>query len=320
MMAAVDAPSSGAAVSTEGLRKRLGDTWAVDGLDITVPRGSIYGFLGPNGSGKSTTIRLLLGLLTPTSGEVLVLGRPVPSMAADVLPKVGAVIEGPAFYPYQSGRQNLRRRDALSPRPAGSPSRSRRVEEALDQVGLRAVADRPYRTYSLGMRQRLGLAAALLRPRELLLLDEPTNGLDPQGTRHVRDVIREVAAAGTTIVMSTHLLSEVEQLCTDAAVFRAGRVAAQGSLESLRPAGTGVLRVESRDPARAMSVLRTLPGVEDVTGVGEVVTASLSESSPEECFTALAAQSVPVRSFTTQVPTLEDAFIALTEQGFEVGR
>lgn len=304
---------------TRGLRKRFDDTWAVNGLDLSVPRGSIYGLLGPNGSGKSTTIRLLLGLLSPSDGEIRVLGAPVPARAEEVLPRIGALIEGPAFYPYQSGRQNLLRRDALS-RGKSAGNRTERVGSALARVGLEPVADRRYGAYSLGMRQRLGLAAALLRPRELVLLDEPTNGLDPQGTRHVREVIQEIANEGTTVVLSTHILSEVEHLCTHAAVFNKGRALAQGTVDSLKRVQQPLVRVETRDPELAASALRGLGGMEGVTVGPDGVTGRLGSALPEECFAALAASGVPVRSFTTETPSLEDAFIALTEASFEVSR
>ncbi|HSI92941.1 MAG TPA: ABC transporter ATP-binding protein, partial [Jiangellaceae bacterium] len=178
----------GTAVRSRGLTKRFpGGQLAVDGLNLTVPNGSVFGFLGPNGSGKTTTIRMLLGLVAPTEGTFELLGRPMPDAAPEVLPQVGALVEGPAFHPYLSGRDNLLRLDAADRTVGGSGARQR-VAEALDRVGLAAAASKRYRAYSLGMRQRLGLAAALLRPRELLVLDEPTNGLDPQGTREVRSI------------------------------------------------------------------------------------------------------------------------------------
>ncbi|HEX4254416.1 MAG TPA: ABC transporter ATP-binding protein, partial [Streptosporangiaceae bacterium] len=184
------------AVATAGLTKQFrGGQVAVDHVDLAVPRGSVYGFLGPNGSGKTTTIRMLLGLAYPTSGQAELLGVPMPSGAIQVLPRVGALIEGPAFYPFLSGRDNLARVDAAD-RAANPRTATARIDGALDRVGLLAAAGKRYRNYSLGMKQRLAIAAALLMPRELIVLDEPTNGLDPQGTREVRSLIREIAADG----------------------------------------------------------------------------------------------------------------------------
>jgi ABC-type multidrug transport system ATPase subunit len=221
--------TNAAAISTRGLTKRFGSQAAVDSLDLDVPVGTVFGFLGPNGSGKTTTIRMLLGLIGATEGSVEVLGLPMPESAALTLPRVGALVEGPAFHPYLSGRDNLLRLDAADRTVAASGAQSR-VAEALDRVGLAAAARKRYRAYSTGMRQRLGLAAALLKPRELLILDEPTNGLDPQGTREVRSIIRDVGAGGTTVFLSSHLLPEVEQVCSHVGVMSHGRLAFSGSL------------------------------------------------------------------------------------------
>ena len=238
MTAAVEAahpvgapPLPDAAVRTTGLTKRFrGGQVAVDDLELLVPRGSVMGFLGPNGSGKTTTIRMLLGLVTPTSGQVELLGEPIPQASARVLPRVGALVEGPAFHPYLSGRANLVRLDAADLTVDRRTSRAR-IDAALDRVGLGAAATKRFRTYSLGMKQRLGLAAALLRPRDLFVLDEPTNGLDPQGTREVRTLVRELAAEGCTVLVSSHLLAEIEQMCDRVTVMRAGRVVAAGTLQ-----------------------------------------------------------------------------------------
>ncbi|NTW41333.1 MAG: ATP-binding cassette domain-containing protein, partial [Cellulomonadaceae bacterium] len=224
------------AVRTEGLTKRFGSGQvAVDGIDLTVPRGAVYGFLGPNGSGKTTTIRMLLGLVRPTSGQAWLLGEPMPDAGRRVLPRVGVLVEGPAFQPYLSGKDNLARLDASDATADPRTSRRRRGE-ALERVGLAAAATKPYRQYSLGMKQRLGLAAALLQPRELLVLDEPTNGLDPQGTREVRTLVRELADAGTTVLVSSHLLSEIEQVCTHIGIMGRGRLLLQGARATLTDA------------------------------------------------------------------------------------
>ena len=306
------------AIQTEGLTKRLGDAAVVDKLDLAVPRGSVYGFLGPNGSGKTTTIRMLLGLIWPTAGSYRVLGEPMPGANAKVLPKVGALIEGPAFYPWLTGRQNLRRMDA-----AGSDgkrkTRRERIDAALARVGLAAAANKRFRAYSLGMKQRLGLAAALLRPRSLLILDEPTNGMDPQGTREIRNLVRELAGEGSTVFLSSHLLSEVEQVCTHVGIISVGKMVAQGSVEELRGRGEAMLRVETDDASGAAKVLDRL-GLEAITVTGEVVSAQLDGQRPEECNRELVLAGVGVRSLTTDRRSLEDAFVALTGEGFDVAR
>src|SRR4051812_30554352 len=240
------------AISTNGLTKRYrGGQLAVDGLDLTVPRGSVFGFLGPNGSGKTTTIRMLMGLIEPTSGTARVLGEPMPRAVRTVLPRVGALIEGPALYGFLSGRDNLLRFDSADP-TADPRTRGARVGDALERVGLSAASGKKARAYSLGMKQRLGLAAALLRPRELLVLDEPTNGLDPQGMREIRALVRELAADGTTVFLSSHLLDEIEQVCTHAAVMARGRLLTQGPVAALATGGR--LAVTTPDAADAARV------------------------------------------------------------------
>ena len=237
------------AVSTRGLTRRFGSQVAVDSVDLDVPCGAVYGFLGPNGSGKTTTIRMLLGLMSPHAGEIDLLGHPMPAAAAHVLPRVGTLVEGPAFHPYLSGRANLVRLDSFDATTDPSTGRSR-IAEALDRVGLGPAADKKFRRYSLGMKQRLGLAAALLRPREMLVLDEPTNGLDPQGTREVRSLIRELAHDGTTVLISSHLLAEIEQVATHVGIMSTGRLLAQGPLADVL-AGTST-QVRVLTPNRTM--------------------------------------------------------------------
>ncbi|HEY7854210.1 MAG TPA: ATP-binding cassette domain-containing protein, partial [Aquiluna sp.] len=213
------------AIETNGLTKAFGDQKAVHGISLAVPRGSVFGFLGPNGSGKTTTIRMLLGLAEATDGEIKLLDHQIPKELQIALPKVGALVEGPAFYPYMSGRNNLIRIDSAD-RFSDPSTRKARVDAALERVGLSNAAKKKVHAYSLGMKQRLGLANALLKPRELLILDEPTNGLDPQGTREVRNLIRSLAAEGITIFLSSHLLTEIEQLCDHVAVMSAGKILA----------------------------------------------------------------------------------------------
>ena len=306
------------AVETIGLTKRFAGTTVVDHVGLQVPAGSVFGFLGPNGSGKTTTIRMLLGLVRPSAGSVRVLGHAMPDAANRVLPNVGTLVEGPAFYPWLSGRRNLTRFDAAGPDPQRA-TRAERVDAALARVGLTAAADKRYRAYSLGMRQRLGLAAALLRPRTLLVLDEPTNGMDPQGTREIRNLIRSVSADGATVLLCSHLLSEVEQLCTHAAIINMGRLVAQGPVASLQGTTTTRLILETDDTERAAVVLEQL-GLRSITLAGTVVSASMNGERPEDCCKALVLADVGVRNFAVRRPSLEDTYVALTGEGFDVAR
>lgn len=307
-------------VRTEGVTKRFGGHLAVDAVDLEVPRGSVYGFIGPNGSGKTTTIRMLLGLVRPSAGRVWLLGRPMPEAADRVLPWVGALVEGPAFQPYLSGAANLGRLDACD--AAADPRTTRRrVGEALDRVGLAAAARRPYRQYSLGMKQRLGLAAALLRPRDLLVLDEPTNGLDPQGTREVRGLVRELAASGTTVLISSHLLTEIEQVCTHVGIMSRGRLVVQGERDALSSGGH--VRVEvTTSPAHvgaASAVLAGL-GLRNVAADGVRLTAVLGDVAPERVAAALVGGGVDLVGLAVERPSLEQLFVAITGEGFDAAR
>ena len=305
------------AVSSEGLTKRFrSGQVAVNAIDLAVPTGSVYGFLGPNGSGKTTTIRLLLGLIRPTAGSHTLLGEPMPAKAARALPRVGSLVEGPAFHPYLSGRDNLRRLDAAD-RTADPRTVDKRVDAALDRVGLLAAARKRYRAYSLGMRQRLALAVTLLRPRELLILDEPTNGLDPQGTREVRALLTSLAASGTTVMLSSHLLSEVEQICSHVGVMHLGRLVAQSTVEALRAKTVPRVQVRTGDPAAAAGTLTSL-GLAEVTVDGDTVTALLGGAAPEKVVAALVGDDVPVRGFVVLEADLEEMFVSLTGEGFDV--
>jgi ABC-2 type transport system ATP-binding protein len=240
-------------IRTSGLTKRFGAVRAVQDLALDVAEGDVYGFLGPNGSGKTTTVRMLLGLVLATSGTVEVLGQPMPQRAGEVLPSVGALVEGPASYAGLSGRANLALMDSMG-RAGDRASRARRVDDALDEVGLGGVDQRPVRAYSLGMRQRLGLAAALLRRPRLLVLDEPTNGLDPQGIREIRDLLLRLNREGTTVFLSSHLLAEVEQMCGRVGVLDRGRLVLQERLDVLRRP-TGRLLVRTPDVLRVRGLL-----------------------------------------------------------------
>ena len=310
------------AIRTEGLTKRFGSQLAVNGVDLRVPSGAVFGFLGPNGSGKTTTIRLLLGLASATSGEIEVLGRRMPDDLAAVLPEVGALVEGPGFYPYLSGAANLYRLDTADGH-ATSATRRVRVQTALERVGLSHAAGKKVKAYSLGMKQRLGIANALLIPRRLLVLDEPTNGLDPQGTREVRSLIRLLAGEGTTIFVSSHLLAEIEQICTDAAVMSVGRLVAQGTLSELRGVGGARVRLESPDRNAASAVFaRFGMTVAEPGSDGTELLASFGtlEPDPETVVAALVEAQVRVRSFTVERPSLEQRFVDLTGEGFDVAQ
>ncbi len=309
-------PDDDLAAQTQGLTKRFGSQVAVDALDLAVPRGAVYGFLGPNGSGKTTTIRMLLGLVEPTAGTRSLLGLPVPDRATEALHRVGALVEGPAFHPYLSGRSNLLRLDSAD--ILADPRTARhRVDAALDRVGLLAAAGKRYRAYSLGMRQRLAIAGALLAPRDLLVLDEPTNGLDPQGTREVRSLIGSLASDGATVLVSSHLLAEVEQICTHLGVMREGRMVAQGTTAEVRGGGTTTLRLQTAQPEQAVVVLEAL-GVTDVAAAHGEVRGAPGTLEPEAVVAALVAAGVGVRSFTVGRPSLEDLFVSLTGEGFDV--
>ncbi|MFG3177220.1 ABC transporter ATP-binding protein [[Kitasatospora] papulosa] len=312
-------PGRGAVIETRGLTKRYrGGQTAVDGLDLIVPSGSVFGFLGPNGSGKTTTIRMLMGLIAPTTGTAHVLGSPMPAAARTVLPQVGTLIEGPAPYGFLTGRDNLARFDSADP-TSDPRTRRARVAGALDRVGLAAAAGKKAKAYSLGMKQRLGLAAALLQPRRLLVLDEPTNGLDPQGMREIRALVRELAAEGTTVFLSSHLLDEIEQVCTHAAVMARGRLLVQGPVAALAAGARGRLTVTTPDSAAAAGIL-TAHGATGLVTEGDRVSADAPPGEVElaDLNAALVRGGVRVRAFGVERASLEDAFVALTGEGFDV--
>jgi ABC-2 type transport system ATP-binding protein len=311
-------PHPASAVSTRGLTKRFrSGQVAVDGVDLDVPHGAVYGFLGPNGSGKTTTLRMLLGLVRPTSGSAHIFGAPMPVAARRVLPRVGALVEGPAFHPYLSGRANLDRLDAVDA-TADPRTRDRRAAAALERVGLGPAARKQYRHYSLGMKQRLGLAAALLRPRDLLVLDEPANGLDPQGTREVRQLMREVADAGTTVVVSSHLLGEVEQVCTLVGIMSRGRLLVQGPPDRLAADGTTTV-VVTTTPASLAGATRLLAdlGLPAPNPDGATLTAPLGLVRPEKISAAMVAAGLDLVGLEVRRPSLETVFVELTGEGFD---
>jgi len=299
-------------ITTRALTKRYGTITAVRSVDLDVREGDRYGLLGPNGSGKTTLVRMLLGLVYATSGEIEVLGRRMPRHAREVLPQIGALIEEPAAYPHLSGRANLTLLDAAGPRvPGGRASRRtrrQRVDEALEQVGLAGVGRRPVKAYSLGMRQRLGLAAALIRRPRLLVLDEPGNGLDPRGIRDLRELLTGLNEAGVTVFLSSHLLAEVEQLCTRVGVLDEGRLVLQDDLAALRaPTGRIVLDTPDADQAAAL-----LDGqVEERDGQQLLV----RHDDAAALNARLVGAGLRVSSIGPQQRTLEEIVLAVTGAG-----
>jgi len=311
--------SSQLAIKTSNLTKRFGDQAAVNEVNLSVPKGSVFGFLGPNGSGKTTTIRMLMGLAEATSGDIELLGQEIPKSLEAALPKVGALVEGPAFYPFMSGRNNLLRIDAADRFSDGS-TRAARVDAALERVGLTNAAKKKVHAYSLGMKQRLGLANALLKPREILVLDEPTNGLDPQGTREVRNLIRSLADDGITIFVSSHLLSEIEMLCSHVAVMSAGKIVAQGSIEDLRNEEPTRLVMRTSDTDKALELLGA-NGLTNFRIVGDQLSGEVdNDFDVAGLNAALVKAKVPVLEIRLERSSLEEKFVKLTGEGFEVVR
>ena len=295
-------------VTTE-LTKRYGTLLVVDGVSLDVHEGDRYGFLGPNGCGKTTVIRMLLGLVYATSGTIEVLGQPVPRRVDAVLPQIGSLVEAPAGYAHLSGRANLTLIDAAGGSvPGRRRGRRRRVGEALERVGLGGIDSRPVRKYSLGMRQRLGLAAALLRSPRLLILDEPTNGLDPRGIHEVRSLLADLNAAGTTVFMSSHQLSEVEQLCTRIGVVDRGRLVLQDDLAVLRgPTGRVVVHTPDADRAAAILGSRVMSRADDRLVV--------AEADPAAVNAELTAAGLRVTEIGPERRSLEELVLSVTSAG-----
>lgn len=286
-------------IRCEGLTKRYGAALAVDGLDLTVGAGQVFGFLGPNGSGKTTTMRMLLGLVRPTSGRAWIHGRPLPD--PDGLARVGAMIEEPGFHPWAGGRRNL---EYLA--LAGRAPRPDAVERVLARVGLTDDADRKVKTYSQGMRQRLGLAAALLREPSLLILDEPTNGLDPAGIQEMRSLLRELAGSGTTVFLSSHLLSEIEQVCDRVAVLNGGRLIEEGPVHDVA-SPTVRVTLDTSDMPEAAGLLA---GHRYWTAApGQLL---VEDADPREINQRLGQAGVWAREVRREPGALENRFLSLT--------
>ena len=302
--------ASALAVETRGLSKRFGTRDAVSNVDLRVPRGVAFGYLGPNGAGKTTLIRMLLGLTAATAGAMSVLGLPVPHRRREALARVGAIVEEPRFHDHLSGRENLQVVAAARGHAALG-----RIDGALDHVGLVERADDRVKSYSLGMRQRLGLARCLLADPELLILDEPMNGLDPAGILEFRGFVKSFVGAGRTIVLSSHLLDEVEKTCDHVAIVDQGQIVAQGSLEELRRDGRNRLRVEVDAPRQAASLIRGHAGVADVEIDGSNVLVTLDDRAvAAELNRVLVAAGIGVQSFELVEATLEERFLSVTSR------
>ena len=303
-------PISGEAppIMARGLVKRYGDVLAVDRVDLTVRAGDVYGYLGPNGAGKTTSMRMLLGLIRPDAGSVRLFGRDPLAEGARALAGVAGFVEAPRFYPYLSGRKNLEMMAAYD----GGDAR-RRIDAALDTVDLADRARHKVGGYSHGMRQRLGIAAALLRAPRLLILDEPATGLDPAGMRDMRALIRRLAGEGMTVLLSSHQLAEVEELCDRVAIVRSGAVAYEGALEELRAAAGGGYRLRTTDDPLAARVCRAQPGVDDVAIEAEGIALRASEEDAGRLSVALVEAGIGILALVPRTATLEDLFFDLTE-------
>ncbi len=298
-----------APIEVRGLCKRYGELVAVDDVDLTVEAGDVFGYLGPNGAGKTTSLRMMLGLIAPSAGSVRLFGRD-PQASVKALRGVAGFVEAPTFYPYLNGRVNLDLLAALD----GDGAKGR-IEEALEIVGLSHRAKDKVGTYSHGMRQRLGIAAALLREPRLLLLDEPATGLDPGGMRDMRDLIRNLSGQGMTVLLSSHLLTEVEELCNRVAIVREGRVAYQGSLEELRRQAGGGYLLRTTDDDRARAVAQAQAGIGDVQAApaAGLTFSAEGDGAIAALSLALAESGALILELSSRQATLEDLFFRLTE-------
>jgi ABC-2 type transport system ATP-binding protein len=322
MQASSDEPlrtqKTGPAIETVGLTKRFGERAAIDSVDLHVPRGSAFGFLGPNGAGKTTMIRMLLGLTRANAGQMSLLGQPVPAKRAEALERVGAIVEEPRFHPNLSGRENLRVIAAVR-----GPSAYEHIAPALQRVGLAERADEKVKKYSLGMRQRLGVARCLLADPQLLILDEPTNGLDPGGIQEFREMIRAmVEQEGRTVFISSHLLDEVEKICDHAAIVDRGKIVVQGPIAELAEGGAQhELVVGVNDPERALRVLEGCAQAHESHRSDEglrVVLADVSDASPAEraaaINAALVGSGLAVSRLEPVRQSLERRFLEITSR------
>jgi ABC-2 type transport system ATP-binding protein len=294
-------------VELRGLVKRYGGITAVDHVDLTVEAGDVYGYLGPNGAGKTTSLRMTLGLIRPTAGTVRVFGRD-PLESVHALEGVAGFVEEPRFYPYLSGRKNLELLAAFDGGHAAT-----RIDEVLDVVELRARAGDRVGGYSHGMKQRLGIAAALLRHPRLLLLDEPTTGLDPVGMRDMRMLIHRLAGEGITVLLSSHQLTEVEEVCNRVAIIRAGAIVFEGGLDDLRRTAATRYRLRTTDPERAVEICAAQPGLRDVRADDGGLTFTADEEAVPDLSVALVEAGVAITALIPQRPSLEDLFFDFIE-------
>ena len=304
------AAGSGAPVRARGLVKRYKEVLAVDHVDLNVEAGDVYGFLGPNGAGKTTTLRMALGLIMPTAGKVELFGRDPMREGARALEGVAGFVEAPRFYPYLPARKNLELLAALDGGGASS-----RIDEVLEIVELAPRARHKVGGFSHGMRQRLGIAAALLRRPRLLILDEPATGLDPAGMRDMRTLIRRLADDGITVLLSSHQLPEVQELCDRVAIVDSGRVVYEGALADLRRQGGAGYRMRTTDDARAAQIVREQPGIEAVAPGEHSIGFQAEEAVVGELTLALGRAGIGTLSLTPELATLEDLFFRLTESG-----
>jgi ABC-2 type transport system ATP-binding protein len=300
--------SDAAPVEARGLVKRYGELVAVAGVDLTVERGDVFGYLGPNGAGKTTSLRMLLGLIRPTEGTAKLFGRDPIVEGARALDGVAGFVEGPRFYPYMSGRKNLHLLADLD----GGASVSR-IDEVLDVVELRDRAKDRVGGYSHGMRQRLGIAASLLRDPKLLLLDEPTTGLDPAGMRDMRELVKRLAGEGITILLSSHILAEVEELCNRVAIIRSGTIIYEGLLQELLQSAGGTYRLTTTDVERARALLLSR-GFEGIQVVGGELRFQADVDAVESATVALGAAGIGISALVPHTATLEELFLGMTEQ------
>ena len=304
--------SAGFVVETSGLTKRFGDRVAVANVDLHVPRGSAFGYLGPNGAGKTTLIRMLLGLTQATAGTMQLLGHPVPDDRAAALARVGAIVEEPRFHRHLTGRENLTVIAA-----AREPEAHDRIDGALARVGLSHRADERVKRYSLGMRQRLGVARSLLADPELLILDEPTNGLDPAGIHEFRDMIRGFVAEGRTVLLSSHLLDEVEKICDEVAIVDRGQVVAQGSIADLAAGGKQTILIATSDEEQALAILSDHRAVESAAAESTGIRVTLhteADAASDDISRRLVLAGLAIRRFEPARVSLEQRFLEITSR------
>jgi ABC-2 type transport system ATP-binding protein len=304
--------ASGFVVETSALTKRFGDRVAVDNVELRVPRGSAFGYLGPNGAGKTTLIRMLLGLTKATGGTMRLLGRPVPDDRAAALARVGAIVEEPRFHKHLTGRENLTVIAAARESEAHA-----RIDGALARVGLSQRADERVKRYSLGMRQRLGVARSLLADPELLILDEPTNGLDPAGIHEFRDMIRGFVAEGRTVLLSSHLLDEVEKICDEVAIVDQGKVVVQGSIAELAAGGKETILIATSDEEQALAILSEHRGVKSAIAEANGIRVTLGVHSVEaqdDISRRLVLAGLAIRRFEPARVSLEQRFLEITSR------